>query len=218
LRSIGLYCGTFNPVHNGHLLIAECAHDQFGLDKVLFVTSPNPPHRHTGLLAAKLRHELVEAAVADNPHFEASTLEIDRSGPSYTIDTVKAVQRGNGEKRQINLIIGGDNLRSIGSWHKSDELIANCRFLVAPRLVYRDTLVTQKQKAFLETVVDHENTAQQYDLPGADIAIIDFPAVSISSSMIRERLKQGKSVLYMVPKPVHDILLTKRYYIDDETT
>ncbi|HEY9778494.1 MAG TPA: nicotinate-nucleotide adenylyltransferase [Planktothrix sp.] len=210
---LGLFCGTFNPIHNGHLLIAECAADQFKLDTVIFVTSPVPPHRQKGLLPADLRYELVEAAVADNSRFEASRLELDRSGPSYTVDTVLSVKQRCGDD-PVYLVIGGDNLNSIHDWHKSDLLIANCHFLVAPRLVYRTVMVTnagdKTDSAFLETVVEEE-VAQKYQLPGAQVSIIDFPAVSISSSIVRARLSAGKSVLYMVPKPVHDILLRSGY-------
>lgn len=90
---IGVFCGTFNPIHLGHLLIAECARDQFGLEKVFFVTSPRPPHRSTDLLDGEARHLMVSAAVADNPHFEASRLELERSGPSYTSETIRSLLR-----------------------------------------------------------------------------------------------------------------------------
>jgi nicotinate-nucleotide adenylyltransferase len=181
---------------------------------VVFVTSPVPPHRQAGLLPADLRYDLVAAAVADNPRFEASRLELDRPGPSYTVDTVMAVKRQYCQDEPVRLIIGGDNLRSIHDWHKADQLIANCQFLVAPRLVYRTVLVTnagdKQESAFLETV-EEDQVAQKYQLPGAHVAIIDFPAVSISSSMVRARLSAGKSVLYMVPRSVHDILVQRGY-------
>ena len=212
MRSIGLYCGTFNPIHNGHLLIAECARDQFSLEKVLFVTSAQPPHRNSGLLPAELRHELVAKAVEDNAQFEASRLELDRQGPSYTVDTVLMVRELYGEDTQIDLIIGGDNLKNIRDWHKAQLLIEWCRFLVAPRLVYEEAIVTHPQNkepaAVLERVL--KSTPETCDLPGARVAVIEFPAVSISSSLVRQRIVEGKSVLYMVPKSVRDILLRSK--------
>jgi nicotinate-nucleotide adenylyltransferase len=212
MRGIGLYCGTFNPIHNGHLLIAECARDQFSLEKVLFVTSAKPPHRHSGLLPSELRHQLVTVAVQDNSHFEASRLELDRSGPSYTIDTVASVRQMYGEDVEVNLIIGGDNLKKIGEWHKAQQLVEWCRFLVAPRLVYEETVLTRPQNhreaAVLERVL--EDAPEMCDLPGAKVSIIEFPAVSISSSQVRERIAAGKSVLYMVPEAVNQILLQSR--------
>jgi nicotinate-nucleotide adenylyltransferase len=216
MRSLGLFTGTFNPIHNGHLLIAECAQDQFRLDRVLFVTSAMPPHRKTGLLDAEARHDMVQAAIADNDHFISSRWELERKGPSYTIDTVRQAQEKYGPDCKINLIIGGDNVRTIREWHKSEELIAQCRFLVAPRLVYERTLVTktsnQQEAAFLNTV-DEQATSSRYDIPGAQVAVIDFPAVSISSSMVRKRLQEGRTVLYMVPKAVAGILERERHYM-----
>jgi nicotinate-nucleotide adenylyltransferase len=218
MRGIGLYCGTFNPIHNGHLLIAECARDQFKLEKVLFVTSAKPPHRHSGLLPAELRHQLVTVAVEDNAHFEASALELDRTGPSYTIDTVASVREIYGTDIEVNLIIGGDNLKKIGEWHKAQELVQWCHFLVAPRLVYEETVLTRPQDrheaAVLERVL--EDTPEMCNLPGAKVSIIEFPAVSISSSQVRERIASGKSVLYMVPKSVNDILLRSRDLLNKE--
>lgn len=207
---IGLYCGTFNPIHNGHLLIAQCARDQFNLEKIIFVTSPAPPHRSHELLAAEERFQMVQLAVEDNQFFEASRMELDRSGPSYTIDTVRDLKkRYDGD---ICLIIGGDNLKALASWHEATTLIGLCKLLVAPRLVYETAGIIQRSNcpaaAFLETV-----EPEQYDLPGADISIIDFPAVAISSSLIRERLRKGQTILYMVPNAVQEILLRKGHYV-----
>lgn len=212
---LGLFCGTFNPVHNGHLLIAECAFDQYKLDKVLFVTSATPPHRNTGLLSAEARHEMVEAAVADNSHFEPSRIELDRTGPSYTADTVEQVLEMYGPDVRVYLIIGGDNVRSLREWKKAEYLIEHCHFLVAPRLVYERTLAaktsSQRDENILKTVSE-QTASPRYDMPGAQVSVIDFPAVSISSSMVRRRLQEKRSVLYMVPRTVNAILLTKQHY------
>ncbi len=217
MRSLGLFTGTFNPIHNGHLLIAECAQDQFRLDKVLFVTSAMPPHRKTGLLDAEARHEMVQAAIADNDHFISSRWELDREGPSFTIDTVMQAREKYGTDCKINLIIGGDNVRTLREWHKAEELIAHCRFLVAPRLVYERTLVTktsnQQEAAFIKTIDEQATGSSRYDIAGAQVAVIDFPAVSISSSMVRKRLQEGRTVLYMVPKPVAAILERDGHYL-----
>jgi len=213
MREIGLFCGTFNPVHLGHLLIAECARDQFGLEKVLFVTSPQPPHRKLDLLPGEDRHKLVQAAVASNSKFEASRLELERCGPSYTVDTVKQILEQEKNCR-INLIIGGDNLPFLKDWHKAPELLRLCRLLVVPRLRYlsdlqaddnnlkdNDSQFTNSQKAKLEL----ENG-------GAHLCIVDFPGIALSASNIRKRLEQGKTVLYMVPLEVVQLIETCGYY------
>ncbi len=218
MRQLGLFCGTFNPIHLGHLLIAECARDQFQLDLVYFVTSPNPPHRTTGLLPAESRHELVSLAVADNPHFQASSLELKRPGPSYTADTVRDLINAAGEEVAVNLIIGGDNLLQLKSWHDSSYLLSTCRFLVAPRTIYENDAQSARNPAEAEALPAVEpiykvGSAASYKLPGAQVAVIDFPHIAISSSAVRARLKRGQSVLYMVPPAVNQALLQRRFYL-----
>jgi nicotinate-nucleotide adenylyltransferase len=216
LRQIGLFCGTFNPIHLGHLLIGECARDQFALNVVLYVTSPNPPHRKEGLLDAGARHEMVSLAVADNAHFQASDLELLRHGPSYTADTVRQVIAASAEKVEVNLILGGDNLPHLSTWHDSDYLISTCRLLVAPRTIYEsDPMPAMASGTTGLPVLEplyKVGQGQTYDLPDARVEIIDFPHVAISSSLIRERLSKGQSVLYMVPPAVNCLLLQRHFY------
>jgi nicotinate-nucleotide adenylyltransferase len=197
LNELGVFCGTFNPVHWGHLLVAECARDQFDLSKVLFITSANPPHRHSDLLDGESRHNLVAAAVADNPYFEASRLELDRSGPSYTVETLAYLHQFYGEKVRLNLIIGGDNLNSLAGWHESERIFKLCRLLAAPRMI-----------------PGHETESLHADFApaAADLSMIALPPIGVSSSEIRHRLRDGKSVLYMVPPSVNEILITQAYY------
>lgn len=206
MQQIGLFCGTFNPIHHGHLLIAEFARTQFALEKVIFVTSATPPHRRQGLLEAADRHALVAAAVSTNQNFEASDAELNRDGPSYTVDTLEHFQ-GIYPGAQLNLIIGGDNVAYIGGWHRSDDLFKLARILVAPRLRYHEETTSN----FVPTI---EKTGQlQDEIPeGARVEMIDFPGVAFSSSLVRERIEQGKSVRYMVPREVYELLMAKGYY------
>lgn len=193
-RDIGVFCGTFNPIHWGHLLMAEIARDQIGMDKVLFITSPNPPHRKTDLLDAAARHDLVKVAVFDNPKFEASKIELEREGPSYTIDTLKELKQKFGEEARLNLIIGEDNLRFISQWHKADEIFGLCRLVVAPRVI-------------------QETPLEKPPPPDVEIITLDVPYAPISGSVIRDRLRNGRSVLYMVPINVDKLLREKRLYL-----
>lgn len=190
MRELGLLCGTFNPIHWGHLLIAECAHSQFQLSQVIFVTSGTPPHRHADLLDKENRHHMVEAAISGNQHFQANRLELDRSGPSYTIDTVEYFQKQWGPDYRLNLIVGADNLPLLQKWHRYPEIAQICRFLVAAR----------------------PDSSPQITPEGADLQFIDLPVVGISSTQIRRRLKQGQSVLYMVPPQVDLILRQNHHY------
>jgi nicotinate-nucleotide adenylyltransferase len=207
-QELGLFCGTFNPIHTGHLMIAECARDQFKLSKVLFVTSPNPPHRQTGLLPAEDRFELVQAAVASNTFFEASRLELDRQGPSYTIDTVKELL---GQGYSVNLIIGGDNLPFLKDWHKSQELLKLCRLLVVPRLRY--LAAGDEDNKVLKTITKSPpQDPAQLKLTAKNLAIVDFSGIALSASTIRKRVAQGKTILYMVPPEVAQIITRKEHF------
>lgn len=201
MRNIGVFCGTFNPIHLGHLLMAECARDQFELEKVLFITSANPPHRISGLLDKEERHEMVAAAVADNPFFEASRLEMDRAGLSYTVDTLRLVKENCGADTRLNLIIGEDNLPYIKQWRESSEILRLCRLLVAPR-----QFPTPNPKYGSAAGPDGG------ELAGASMEMTDFPLIPISASEIRERLASGRSIRYMVPPAVYDILMKKGHY------
>jgi len=216
MEDIGLFCGTFNPIHLGHLLIAECARDQFGLSKILFVVSAAPPHRTDSLLSGWERYAMVQAAVASNPHFEASTLELDRDGPSYTVDTVKAVLALHNNKVRINLLIGGDNMPFLKEWHNAPELIKLCRLIVAPRLRYIadfTTLTENGQASVIKTITqDQADSWQDCQIEGAQVSVVDFPGIAISASTIRKRIAAGKSVLYMVPPEVDKIITEKKHF------
>ncbi len=200
MKELGVFCGTFNPVHWGHLLVAECARDQFKLDTVIFITCGRPPHRRGDLLDGESRHEMVAAALTDNPHFEASRMELDRPGPSYTVDTIEALRASSPAGARLNLIIGGDNLAYLPQWHRAEDLSRLCRFLVAPRMapVAGNAEAQVQQKVVLPD--------------GFDVAEIASPVVAVSSSEIRNRLRAEQSVLYMVPPAVNSILLARRHY------
>ena len=195
MREIGVFCGTFNPIHWGHLMLAEFARAQFELEKVYVVVSPNPPHRSDTLLDAEQRYELVEAACQDNEHFIPSRIELERSGPSYTVDTLrelKILEEKNGSDMRLNLLVGQDNLPHLKEWHESNELFSLCRILVA----------TRTSNVTAEEVIK--------EVPaGASFELIDFPRVPVSSSTIRVRLKEGKTVLYLVHPRVNELIEKK---------
>ena len=190
MREIGVFCGTFNPIHWGHLMLAEFARDQFNLEKVIVITSPNPPHRHQDLLEAETRHELVIAACQTNAYFEPSRLELDRSGPSYTVDTLRAIkEREEGNDFRLNFLVGQDNLLGLKEWHEAAILFTLCRILVA----------TRTSEATREEIKE--------ELPaGAEFELIEFPQLPVSSSLVRTRIRQDKTVLYLVPPAVNEII------------
>lgn len=199
MKEIGISGGTFNPIHNWHLVAAQCALEQFGLDKVLLVPNGDPPHKKHDVLDKELRWEMVSAAAATMPgKLEASRIELDRQGPSYTLDTLTALKAQYGCGVRLNLIIGLDNLEPIPRWYKADEIFKLVRLLIAPRL----------------NIPAEEITRLTQHLPaGTDFAFIESPASTVSSTIIRDWLRRGKSVQYLVPPAVHHILLAKGHYL-----
>ena len=178
--------------------MAEYGRLQLGLTKVLFITSPNPPHRHFDILDAERRHELVSAAVAGNPHYQASRAELERGGTSYTIDTLRSL-REQFPDSGLDLIIGEDNLQYIGKWKQAAEIFRLCRIVVAPR---SKQIIKPTDPQEPATVPSH-----------ARVIRLDLPHVNVSSSEIRRRLREGKSVNYLVPAAVAGLLKEKRLYL-----
>lgn len=192
-RDIGIFCGTFNPIHWGHLLLADYARDQFKLDKVIIVTSAIPPHRSEDILDAHFRHEMVKVACKASPHFEPSSIELERTGPSYTVDTLRHFSKAFPGAR-LNLILGQDNLSQLKTWHEPDVLFSLCRILVASR----HSAITPAEIAG--------------DLPaGTKVSVIDFPNIPVSSSMVRQRMREGRSVRFLVSPAVHELLMDSRH-------
>lgn len=190
-RDIGIFCGTFNPIHWGHLLLADYARDQYDLEKVIIVTSAIPPHRNVDILDASFRHEMVKAACADCEYFEPSSIELEREGPSYTVDTLRHFSREYPDAR-LNLIVGQDNLSQLKTWHQPEVLFSLCRILVASRH---------------STITEAELTA---DLPpGTRVSVVDFPNIPVSSSMVRQRVREGRSVRFLVSPSVHQLLIAR---------
>jgi nicotinate-nucleotide adenylyltransferase len=211
---IGLFCGTFNPIHNAHLLLAQCACEQFQLKQIYFVTSPRPPHRQDALLPAEVRHKMVLLAVAENDKFIPSAVELERIGPSFTIDTIKYFQENlqnkTGNSVKINLLLGGDNVLQLPSWHKFEDIIAQTKLLIAPR--WADRLGNK------QTPTDRPGDAalftaeEQAILSKTDHGFIEFPLIDISSTYVRQCLKEGKSARYLVPELVWQLIVQDKIF------
>jgi nicotinate-nucleotide adenylyltransferase len=134
MKRIGISGGTFNPIHVGHLIIAEMARDMFDLDKVLFIPSGMPPHKNLGsVLSAEQRFDMVKRAVAGNPYFEESRIEIDREGYTYTVDTLKKLRELYGNDTSLYYIIGADVLNDLLTWRNAEEVFKICEFIAALR-------------------------------------------------------------------------------------
>ena len=207
---IGLLFGTFNPIHKGHWLIASCAQEQFALDKILFITSPNPPHKDDELLDPKARYEMVKAALLGSSYFEASNIELLRDGPSYTIDTVEELEKTYPADTRFNLILGEDNLLQLDTWHRAFDIAKKCRILVAPRAAQAPHSVHTPQEHLVE--LSSEAKEMQAKLPGLDVQAINFAGIHLSSTQVRENIKLGLPVEAFLPEAVARIVTQRGYY------
>ncbi len=198
--SIGICGGTFDPIHYGHLIMAEEVFAKFALEKMLFVPSGLPPHKKLPEVTdARHRFAMVEAAVAGNPHFEASSMEIDREGYTYTIDTLIEIRKIYGSGTRIIFIIGADIIPELVKWKRFEEVFRNCEFAAVVRPEYSENDF-------------REGIAQLRLRYAAEISIIEVPCIGISSTMIRQRVAEGKSIRYLVPEAVEQYIYKNGLY------
>lgn len=197
---IGILGGTFNPIHNGHLIIAESSRVNLNLDKVIFIPLGVAPHKdNEKILDSKERLETVDLAIKSNSYFELSSMEIDRGGTTYTIDTIKALRLIYPDD-DIYFIIGGDSLFHIENWKGFYELIELCNFAVLGRC-------KKGEEEFYRKVNELKSN---YDI---DLSVVKSPIVEISSTLIRNNLRANKSIKYLVPRIVEEYLINNKSYI-----
>ncbi len=196
---IGIIGGTFDPIHYGHLLLGERFRQELNLDKVIFIPTGRSYHKmDTSVKPAHLRYEMVELAVKDNPYFMVSDIEIKREGNSYTCDTVRELKKIYKDD-EIYFMIGTDVIFTIETWKEIDWLFKNTQFLLALRSGHHEEVIN---KQLFHLINDR----------GANIIMRDFELVNISSSAIRENVKNGKSIKYLVPIAVEEFIKTNKLY------
>jgi nicotinate-nucleotide adenylyltransferase len=195
--NIGVLGGTFDPIHIGHLVVAEEARIKLGLREVLFVPAGQPwLKRDRDITPAVYRVEMVRRAIADNPNFKLCTLEVGRPGPSYTVDTLAMLQKQLGSEARFFFILGRDTLAELPLWKEPQKLVQLCRLVVPPRLGSKD--------------LKHLETA----IPGLldKVIQLDMPVIGISSSGIRQRIAQGLSIRYLAPPEVEKYITEHKIY------
>lgn len=203
MKKIGIFGGTFNPVHTAHLIIAETAREEAGLDDILFVPSGCSYLKNVSeILPARERINMTGLAIEDNPHFALSTIEIDRGGNSYTCDTLTELKERYPEQ-EYYLIVGADNLFTMEEWKNVELIFQNAKILAAVR--------GGRKRSDME-----EKMAQLKEKYGADISLLDVRHIDISSSMIRKRVAEGRSIRYIVPDKVRDYIIKNHLYEKSE--
>jgi nicotinate-nucleotide adenylyltransferase len=184
----GILGGTFNPIHLGHLILAEEAREKLELDRIIFMPAYLPPHKDTSDVAkASDRYQMIKLAIKKNKHFSVSDLEIKRDGRSYTIDTIREFRHKFPED-EIYFITGSDLLKYLDEWKDLPEIIKMVKFVVATRPAYP----LEKIPAYIRTVA--------------------IRAVDISAFEIRSCIKEGRSFRYLVPEAVYDYIVKRKLY------
>lgn len=197
MKEIGIFGGTFNPMHIRELQVAQFAIEQFALAKVIFVPNGTPPHKKTDVLDRESRYEMVLAAIKDNPLFEASRVEIDRPGVTWTIDTLKELKTLLGDEVRLSFICGEDVIDNLARYDRRTEFLGLVRLLVCPRT----------SDDSVKALASWKET-----LPDADIELIDCPVSGMSSTLVRKWIRAGKSIKYVVHPAVLEIVERKGHY------
>jgi nicotinate-nucleotide adenylyltransferase len=195
---IGIFGGSFNPIHIAHLIVADRFVEQLQLERCYFVPAAHPPLKRLGqgeLAAAEHRLAMVQRAIAGHPRFAVDTCELERGGISYTIDTVLHF-RGRYPEAELFLLIGADQVMEFQLWHRWEEIVQHVRLCIAPRPVGSE----QEFHRHLEA------------LRAADPIVLELPLLGISSTEIRRRLAQGLSVRYVLPESVLEYIHAHRLY------
>lgn len=201
---VGILGGTFDPIHYGHLVIAEDCWAQLGLDEVLFVPAGAPPHKRGQKVSPAVdRIEMVRRAIADNHHFRLSRVDVDRPGVSYSVEMVSRLRRDLGDDLSFFFIVGRDALADLPLWREPARLAELCQIVAVNRPGYPPLDLASLEPA----------------IPRASARILQLvvPELSISASILRERVREGRPITYMTPDAVIEYIQQHRLYRAGET-
>lgn len=197
---IGLMGGTFDPIHYGHLFIAEFARCKFSLDKVVFIPAGNPVHKKRNeILDPVHRTEMTRLAVESNPFFELSSVEVERTGPTYTVDTLEQLHNENGGSNDYYFVTGADAILEILTWRNVARVFDLCNFIAITRPGYS---LHEMNTILLDL------TPQQRE----KISFFETGGIMVSSTEIRDRVKARQPIKYLVPEKVEDYIMTHQLY------
>lgn len=205
---LGVLGGTFDPIHIAHLAVAEEARDALGLERVLFIPAGEPPHKPgQAVTSGEARLAMIELAIAGNPAFAASRMELDRDGPSYTVDTLvalRAARRAAGASSDIVFIVSAEAFAAFGTWREPGRVLGLATIAVAPRDGFPDAT----REAVVRDFPEHADR----------IVFLDGPRLRLSASNLRERSAAGRSLRYLVPDAVAAYIDDHALYRDSRRT
>lgn len=199
-KRVGIFGGTFDPIHMGHLIVAETIMDEFHLDKVVFIPAAVPPHKLDKRISlAKHRYMMTMLATCSNPRFQVSDMEMHRQGPSYSRDTLAQLIEEHGRDTEFYFIVGADSVENLHTWNRIDELLTMCHFIGASRP---------------GCMPDMEKIAQRFGPLAEKIHCLETPELEISSTEIRHRVGQKRTIRYIVPETVEQYIYKEKLYLD----
>ena len=202
-KRIAVMGGTFDPIHYGHLVAAETVRQELDIDKVIFIPTGRPPHKINSRLASdEHRYLMTVLAVVTNPHFDVSRTEIDRPGTTYTIDTIRELRKKCSDDTELFFITGADAINQILTWKDPEVLLKLCHFVAVTRPDSSKEKFTENVKYYKEKF-------------GADITMLEIPALAISSTDIRKRVFENKTIKYLLPESVEQYIINNSLYTDD---
>ena len=212
---IGILGGTFDPIHYGHLRLAEELAGTLKLDQVRFVPSGTPPHRAAPAVAAEHRLAMVELAAAGNPRFSVDGRELRRAGPGYTFDTLAELRAEAGGTRPLALLLGADAFLEFATWHRWHEIFSLAHIAVAHRPGYPVERWAERMPQPLAR--EYSARLMQQPLathlaPAGGVVVVPFTALDISATAVRDMLRAGASPRYLLPDTVLDYIQTHRLY------
>lgn len=215
MKRIGLFGGTFNPVHLGHLRAAEEIRESFQLDPVIFIPASDPPHKKRGaILDARLRAEMVRLAIGGNPFFSLSEVELKRPGKSYSVETIGHFRRHFGAEVQLFFILGLDAFLEVTTWKEYAALFDLCHFIIMTRPGFEKKFSRAHLPVELAKNFCYDSHKKEYRYrSGFSLFPQEIAALEISSTKIRERIRKGRSVKYLLPPSVEEFIRRKKLYI-----
>jgi len=203
-KKVGIMGGTFNPIHNGHLILGQTAYEQFGLDEVLFMPNKKPYYKKMSKnVTDEQRCDMVKLAIENNDAFTFSDIEVNREGVTYTVETLRILTAQNPE-HEYYFIMGADSLFHFDSWKEAGEIVKMATLLVATR----DSMATFDIESQIEYL--------QSEFEDARIECLFSPSLEISSNQLRKRCREGKSIRYLVPDKVAFYIQEQGLYVQEK--
>lgn len=212
MQTIGLLGGTFNPIHFGHLRMAQELAESLSLNEVRFIPSANPPHKASPQVSAENRANMVKLAIAGNPGFVFDGRELTRTGASYTVDTLESLREDLGTEVSLTLLMGSDAFMQFNTWHRWQDIIKLCHIGLVQRPAASPKATIAKE---LETFLHNHYTENAHDLHENSAGLITMQAITpldISSTAIRNALQSKHSARYLMPECVIEYITAKQLY------